>query len=142
MYDLQAKALLWIIREDNILGYRAPRMPNVKRVSHVVTVTPKPLPREFQLLMDNAKEGVVIVSFGSILKSAPPGMVDKLFEAFKKTKYNFVMRHSTLNSSDPEKFCSATDFLSMIYYVIKTQDCLSHIVDQTANKSQSLPEFQ
>ena len=102
MYDLQAKALLWIIREDNILGYSAPSMPNVKRVSHLVTVTPKPLPREFQLFMDNANEGVVIVSFGSILKSAPPAMVDKLLEAFKKTKYNFVMRHSTLNSSDPD----------------------------------------
>ena len=72
-------------------------------VSHLVTVTPKPLPREFQLFMDNAKDGVVIVSFGSILKSAPSGMVHKLLEAFKKTKYNFVMRHPTSNSSDPDK---------------------------------------
>ena len=31
IYDLQAKALLWIIREDSILGYSAPSMPNVKR---------------------------------------------------------------------------------------------------------------
>ena len=103
MYDLQAKALLWIFREDSILGYSSPSMPNVKRVSHLVTVTPKPLPREFQFFMDNAKDGVVIVSFGSVFQSLPSAIVDKLHKAFKKTKYNFVMRHPTLKSRDPDK---------------------------------------
>ena len=104
MYDLQAKALLCIITEDSILGYSAPSMPNVKRVSHFVTVTPKPLPPKFQFFMDDAKDGVVIVSFGSVLQSMPPAIVDKLLGAFKKTKYNFVIRYPVqLNSSDPDK---------------------------------------
>ena len=49
--------------------------------------------------MDNAKSGVVIVSFGGVLQSMPPAMEDK----FKKTKYSFVIRYPTLNSSDPDK---------------------------------------
>ena len=103
MHNLQAKALLWIISEDSILGYGAPSMPNVKQLSHMLTMTPKPLPHEFQFFMDNAKDGVVIVSFGSILQSLPPVIVDKILEAFKKTKYNFVIRHPILNSSDQDK---------------------------------------
>ena len=104
MYDPQAKALFWIITEDSILGYSSPSMPYVKQISHLLTVTPKPLLPKFQFFMDNAKDGVVIVSFGSVLQSMPPAMVDKLLEAFKKTKYNFVIQHPVqLNSSDPGK---------------------------------------
>ena len=103
MHNLQAKALLWITMEDSILGYGAPSMPNVKQVSHMLTVTPKRLPHEFQFFMDNAKDGVVIVSFGSILQSLPPVIVDKLLKAFKKTKYNFIIRHPILNSGDQDK---------------------------------------
>ena len=47
MYDLQAKALLWIIIDDSILGYSAPSMTNVKQISHLLTVTPIPLPPKF-----------------------------------------------------------------------------------------------
>ena len=99
MYDLQAKALLWIIIDDSISGYGAPSMPNLKQISHLLTVTPKPLPPKFHFFVDNAKSGVVIVSFGGVLQSMPPAMEDK----FKKTKYSFVIRHPTLNSSDPDK---------------------------------------
>ena len=85
----------------SILGYGAPSMPNVKQISHLLTVTPKqlPPPPKSHFFMDNAKSGVVIVSFGGVLQSMPPAMEDK----FKKTKYSFVIRYPTLNSSDPDK---------------------------------------
>ena len=102
--DLQAKAQLWIIRQHSLLSYNPPTMPNVKRVGHLQTLTPKPLPSEFQAFVENADNGVIIVAFGSILASTPTRVIDKLLAAFEQTKYKFIIQGSVQHGNQSDKF--------------------------------------
>ena len=73
MHNLQAKALLWITREDSILDYGAPSMPNVKRVSHMLTVTPKRLPHEFHGQCERLCHHCLFWKYSSISPSCHSG---------------------------------------------------------------------
>ncbi len=102
--DLQAKAQLWIIRQHSVLSYNPPTMPNVKRVGHLQTLTPKPLPSEFQAFVENADNGVIMVAFGSVLASTPTQVIDKLLAAFEQTKYKFIIQGSVKHRNQSDKF--------------------------------------
>ncbi len=102
--DLQAKAQLWIIRQHGVLSYNPPTMPNVKRVGHLQTLTPKALPSEFQAFVENADNGVIIVAFGSVLASTPTHVIDKLLAAFEQTKYKFIIQGSVKHRNQSDKF--------------------------------------
>ena len=116
--DLQAKAQLWIIRQHGVLSYNPPTMPNVKRVGHLQTLTPKPLPSEFQAFVENADNGVIIVAFGSILISTPNYVIDKLLAAFQQTKYKFIIQGSVQHGNQSDKF--------MVRKWLPQYDLLSH----------------
>ena len=102
--DLQAKALLWIIRQHGVLSYNPPTMPNVKRVGHLQTLTSKPLPLEFQEFVENANNGIIVVVFGSIVTSTPTHVTDKLLAAFEQTKYKFIIQGSVKHRNQSDKF--------------------------------------
>ena len=102
--DLETKAQLWIIIEQVVLSYNPSLMPNVKRVGHLQTFTHKPLPAKFQAFVENADDGVVIVSFGSVLASVPIQILDKLMAAFEKTKYQFIIQGSVQHTYQSDKF--------------------------------------
>ena len=102
--DLSAKVQLWI---DVVLDYGEPTMPNVKTVLHLQQLTTKPLPPEFQSFIDGADNGVVIVSFGSIV-TLPSETKMKLLTAFKMTKYRYIIRDSLQKNNNSDKFMFGT----------------------------------
>ena len=102
--DLQAKALLWIIRQHGVLSYNPPTMPNVKRVGHLQTLTSKPLPLEFQEFIENANNGIIVVAFGSIMAFTPTHITHKLLEAFNQTKYKFIIQGFAQHGNQSDKF--------------------------------------
>ena len=106
--DLQAKAQLWLMRQHSVLGYNPPMMPNVKRVGHLQTYTRKPLHPDFQAFVENAENGVVIASFGSVLASIPFQVQDKLLAAFKQTKFKFIIQGSVSHANQSDKFMFQT----------------------------------
>ncbi|CAB4013946.1 2-hydroxyacylsphingosine 1-beta-galactosyltransferase-like [Paramuricea clavata] len=106
LIDLQAKAQLWITRQHSVLDYNHPTMPNEKTVAHLQNLTSKALPPDLQSFMENADNGVVIVSFGSVL-NLPSQVKEKLLSAFQQTKYKFIMRTADIqhnNRSDKFMF--------------------------------------
>ena len=93
--DLQAKAQLWIIiGQHSVFSYNPPAMPNVKRVGHLKTIKHKPLPPEFQSFVENADDGIVVVTFGSRLASMPIQALDKFLLAAVQTKFKFIIQGS------------------------------------------------
>ena len=62
------------------------------------------LPPEFQAFVDNADNGVIIVSFGSVLASTPFQVQDKLLAAFQQTMYNFIIQGSFQGTNQSNKF--------------------------------------
>ncbi|XP_076445041.1 UDP-glucuronosyltransferase 2A2-like [Babylonia areolata] len=79
-----------------------PTLPNVNLTGGTATGPAKPLPPEFQSFMDSAKEGVVIVSFGSYVLDLPQHISDKNLQVLLQLPMKSVSR-SNLTSSDPKK---------------------------------------
>ena len=100
---LLAKAQLWIDRKNVLLDYNEPMMPNTKRVPHLQPLTVKPLPPEFQSFINGAGNGVVVVTFGSIL-TLPSEIKIKLLTAFKLTKYKYIIQDSSEKNNNSDKF--------------------------------------
>ncbi|XP_067673844.1 UDP-glucuronosyltransferase 2B7-like [Haliotis asinina] len=92
MEALTAKAWLWLIDIEPLLDYPAATLPNVKRIGSLSASEPKPLPQEYKGFMDKAKEGVVIVSFGSNVKSLPDEISKRLLDSFSRTNYKYIFK--------------------------------------------------
>ncbi|XP_046543996.1 UDP-glucuronosyltransferase 2B7-like [Haliotis rubra] len=92
MEALTAKAWLWLIDIEPLLDYPAATLPNVKRIGSLSASDPKPLPQEYKEFMDKAKEGVVIVSFGSNVKSLPDKISKRLLDSFSRTNYKYIFK--------------------------------------------------
>jgi UDP:flavonoid glycosyltransferase YjiC (YdhE family) len=105
--DLLPKAQLWITQQHSVFDFNPPTTPNVKHVGTLRSFTPEPLPPEFKTFMESASNGVVVVSFGSVLRGIPFQVMDKLLQAFKHTNYKYILQVSSAsqqNSSDQFMF--------------------------------------
>ncbi|XP_046563611.1 UDP-glucuronosyltransferase 2B17-like [Haliotis rubra] len=101
--NLVSKAELWLVEQDIVLDFPRSSMPNTKFVGGLSVHDSKPLQGRFKAFYENAKTGVVVVSFGGSVKALPKQFEDKLVRAFTLTKYSFVWR-SSINSSIGNKF--------------------------------------
>ncbi|XP_025101511.1 2-hydroxyacylsphingosine 1-beta-galactosyltransferase-like [Pomacea canaliculata] len=99
---LVARAEIWLVETDHILDSPRPSMPNVKLIGGTVTGPGKPLPPQFKSFMDDAKEGVVIVSFGSYVLSPPEPITQKIISVLQDLPFKSVFR-SNISSPNSKK---------------------------------------
>lgn len=104
LQNLLPTAQLWIIQNHRVLDYNSPTTPNVKRVGGLIPLTPKLLPPALRSDMDSATDGVVIVSFGSVMGEVPPQVMDKLIRAFEKTRFKYIVQGVPGGKRISEKF--------------------------------------
>ena len=71
-----------------------PVPPNLVYCGMMQCQPPKPLPQDLQKFMDDATEGVVYVSFGSVLQGSqvPKDKKDALLRALGKLKEKVLMK--------------------------------------------------
>ncbi|KAL3267332.1 hypothetical protein HHI36_011463 [Cryptolaemus montrouzieri] len=67
--DLIYNTSLLLINSDPSVYDSLPRIPNIINIAGFHIAKPKPLPKDVQSILDNAKHGVVYFSLGSNLKS-------------------------------------------------------------------------
>ncbi|PVD26865.1 hypothetical protein C0Q70_12013 [Pomacea canaliculata] len=104
---LVARAEIWLVETDHILDYPRPSMPNVKLIGGTVTGPGKPLPPQFKSFMDDAKEGVVIVSFGSYVLSPPEPITQKIISVLQDLPFKSVFR-SNISSPNSKKILTSS----------------------------------
>ncbi|XP_067665818.1 UDP-glucuronosyltransferase 1A1-like [Haliotis asinina] len=102
MESLAAKAWLWLIEQEPFMDYPSATLPNVKMVGSLTTKKPEPLSDKYGKFMNEAKDGVVIVSFGSNVKGIPDEIFRRLLESFSRTKYRFVFKSEKQVSVGPD----------------------------------------
>ena len=79
--EVVQKSELFIITRNHLLEWPAPTLPNVI-ITPGITVNPaKPLPEELEKI---AKNGFILVSFGSIANNFPKEYTEKLVQAFNQ----------------------------------------------------------
>ncbi|KAK6191987.1 hypothetical protein SNE40_003544 [Patella caerulea] len=92
VYDLILQAQLYIIERDDVLLSPVPTMPNVKRINPITSITKDKIPQEYSTFLDRSKNGVILVSFGSMVPTNNNTIYTKLVTAFRNTKYDFIIK--------------------------------------------------
>ncbi|CAC5399671.1 UGT [Mytilus coruscus] len=97
--ELENSFLLHIIDGDILMDYPIPIASNAILCGGLAAGPAKSLISRIESFAEKSKDGLVIVSFGSIIKSCPEKIMNKLISAFQKMKhFNFIFR-----SGDYEK---------------------------------------
>ncbi|PVD26841.1 hypothetical protein C0Q70_11988 [Pomacea canaliculata] len=104
---LVARAEIWLVETDHILDYPRPSMPNVKLIGGTVTGPGKPLPPQFKSFMDDTKEGVAIVSFGSYVLSPPEPITQKVISVLQDLPFKSIFR-SNISSPNSKKIVTSS----------------------------------
>ena len=83
--ELISRSVLWLLTKDSILDYPRPMMSNIIDVGGL-TVKPATgkLPRDIKEFIEGAKNGLVLVTFGSTVFSFPAIIVEKFLSAFRR----------------------------------------------------------
>ena len=91
--QLQAKTELYLLETDELIDYHLATTPDMKLIGGTETRPAGPLSGELKSFMDKATQGVVIVSFGSVINQIPGNIFNKFSEVFKReSKVKFVFR--------------------------------------------------
>ena len=92
---LMKRAKLWLLNHDIVFDYPRATLPHIIDIGGWSAQLTKPLPENFQKLMDNAKNGAVILTFGSLAKDLPEILFIKMFQAFDHFKdITFIVKYN------------------------------------------------
>ncbi|XP_070180666.1 UDP-glucuronosyltransferase 2B10-like, partial [Littorina saxatilis] len=105
---LAARAEVWLIQSDPVLNFPYPTLPNVKFIGGLAASPPKPLDSRFKSFMDSAKDGVIVVSFGSMVASLPKNITDTLMAAFMEMSPVKVVFRTKVTSPDPTQILTSS----------------------------------
>ena len=67
--------------------------PHYHFIGGIATGPAKPLPSEFNEFVGEAPDGLIVVSFGSVVKQAPRNVLDKMLAAFRLIPQRVLMRY-------------------------------------------------
>ncbi|XP_041351692.1 UDP-glucuronosyltransferase 1-6-like [Gigantopelta aegis] len=90
--DLIRDAILYLENSDHVVDYPKALTPNFIQVGGLSAKPPGKLPKDLETFMTEATNGVVMVSFGSILREAPKEMMNKLMTAFSQLKQRVLFK--------------------------------------------------
>ena len=82
--ELMRKSLVFFVLKDHHLDFPAASMPNVVYTQGVTMGLTRPLAEEFQSIVDDAPDGIVVVTFGSLVPGFPPRMLRRFLGAFSR----------------------------------------------------------
>ncbi|XP_066283174.1 UDP-glucuronosyltransferase 2C1-like [Branchiostoma lanceolatum] len=85
---------LWLYRTDNVLDFPRPSMPNMVQVGGLNIRAVNPLTEDMEAFVQSAgDDGVIVVSFGSMVKTMSTERRDVLAAAFARLRQKVVWRY-------------------------------------------------
>uniref|UniRef100_A0A336KE79 CSON009222 protein n=1 Tax=Culicoides sonorensis TaxID=179676 RepID=A0A336KE79_CULSO len=93
-FELLQRVDLAIEGMSPVMDNSKPLLPNTVQIGMLHVKPPKPLPKDLQLFLDNSKNGVIYVSFGSNVKSASlsPAVRQTLLDAMSRLNYEILWK--------------------------------------------------
>ena len=92
--ELILNASLCLQLRDNTIDFIRPEMPDVIPVASLMAREAKPLPTDLQSYMDESYNGVILVSFGTMVTELPTAVIRKLIKAFDTSDYNIIFKYT------------------------------------------------
>jgi len=98
--ELESRSALWLLVTDDVLDYPRPMMPNMVYVGGLtVKRSTVKLPTDIKNFIEGAEKGAILVTFGSLVSSIPPHIVDKFCSAFGRLDgYRVIWRLDNENN--------------------------------------------
>ena len=90
--DIERNATICLRVRESIMEIPRPNLPNVINVGSMLIREVQELPVHIQHFLDNAPDGVIFVSFGSVADTLPDDLFARMIQAFKKTKYRIIWK--------------------------------------------------
>ena len=97
--ELMDHSQLFFVTRDHLLEWPIPVFPNVIFLPPLNCKPAKPLPNELNEIAAAAKNGIIIVSFGSFSSYQPPETANKMLAAFRQLKQTVIWR-ATFDGDD------------------------------------------
>uniref|UniRef100_A0A336MGD5 UDP-glucuronosyltransferase n=1 Tax=Culicoides sonorensis TaxID=179676 RepID=A0A336MGD5_CULSO len=93
-FELLQRVDLNIEGMSPVMDNSKPLLPNTVQIGMLHVKPPKPLPKDLQLFLDNSKNGVIYISFGSNVKSASlsPEDTHTLLDAMSRLNYDILWK--------------------------------------------------
>ena len=79
--------------ETTCMDYHRIEAPHYKFVSGMASHPAEPLSKEMNDYVNEAEHGIIVVTFGSLVKRAPTEIIEKMMIAFGKVKQRVLMRY-------------------------------------------------
>ena len=99
--QLNARTALYLLDTNELLDYHLPTYPNVIYVGGVGTSPSDPLTGDLKVFFNAAKDGAVLVSFGSGISSIPNDVTRRLFGVFQKhPNLKFIFKYGNETKID------------------------------------------
>ena len=90
--ELSRKSIMWLLTSDYLLNYPTPNFPNMIETPGLTTKPANPLFDDLKQFMDSSTNGVIIVSFGSLVGGLPRNIANKLIDAFRELEENIIWK--------------------------------------------------
>ncbi|BFZ00452.1 hypothetical protein BsWGS_03493 [Bradybaena similaris] len=103
---LASNAEIFIAEVDHILDYPRTTLPNTKLIGGSSASPVKPLVGEYKKFVDDATNGIIVMSFGGSVVNMPPEISAKFVSAFKQLDLRVVWKVN-LTSPDPKQFLTS-----------------------------------
>lgn len=103
--EIMKNTSLVLINHHNVMAYPRPLMPNMIEIGGYHVPKPKKLPEDLQKYMDESRQGVVLFSMGSNVKSSafPEETKRAILNAFGKLKENVLWKFEDESLKDLPK---------------------------------------
>ena len=94
LMQLYQESEMFLINLDNIItDYPRVSAPHYQFIGGMGSIPAKPLPKELEEFVSGAEDGIIVVSFGSLIKEMPVEMLQRLLKGFEKLpRLRAVMR--------------------------------------------------
>ena len=95
MQELVRQALLHIQTRDHLCEAPDVTMPNVLMVPGVTANPPKPLPKQFDAVVNPKHgKGIILVAFSGYVNKFPINILEKMFDAYRQLPQTVLMRYT------------------------------------------------
>ena len=101
--EIMTQAEIFLVETDPIMDFGRPELPNTRLIGSTAGIPPKVLKEPFKTFMDTADQGVVLVTFGSIVSEYPEYVSSKLLRALQSLNQKTVWRAASVKSPNPDK---------------------------------------
>jgi glucuronosyltransferase len=93
--ELYLQSEMWLLNHDVISGdYPRVSAPHFQYIGGLGAEAAKPLPADLEKFVQDST-GVVVVSFGSLVKTLPINIITNFLKAFSQRRERFIMRFDT-----------------------------------------------